>query len=547
MANAILIIHQPEQISREVEFSTGVVSIGRALDNTVCLDGDTNVSRYHAQVEARPDGFYVSDLGSSNGTTLNDAPVDFERKLTDGDAISIGGSTLIDVRIYEPAPPPTPEPETSESQFAAPSVAAPSIATPSLAAPNVAMPSAAVPSAAMPAPSMPAAVAPVSSGPSTALIVGAVVGGLLLTAIVAGVLIWKFSGGCKATVRILSPQSGETIRGPVTIRAQAEETKCIDRVIYQLDGVKVASSEVAPYDAVFDPADIQNLSGGNHILTAVVEDLEGTKTSQEETVVLAFEATGGQTVVDETQTGGDQTGSSNQQTNNTRQTSSISSFDIKDMTARLAKQISPKSDYAFDSDFIKQVQARTTEYASDGYYERAHAFRDLINDTFVGEQGLDAPLGYIIAMSRSKFTLNNRSQNAASKGVTTDEPQGLWQIQTSFAQNAGYMGRCGTTTLADADQKCSAIVAATYTKFLDVDLFTGDFVYAVACFGMPPKDAAQFRDSLPPDRRDFWKMLKSAEQRDRVARFFAAGIVCENPQKFGLTRDRALSNLYPKK
>ncbi|MGA9996651.1 MAG: FHA domain-containing protein [Pyrinomonadaceae bacterium] len=540
MANAVLIIHQPEQVSREVEFSSGVVSIGRALDNTVCLDGDTNVSRYHAAVEARSDGFYVSDLGSSNGTTLNDVPIDFERKLRDGDTINVGGATLIDVRLYEPAPLPEPEPETSEAQYAAPSVAMPNIATPSLAAPNLAMPGQ----------SMPAAVAPAVSGPSTGLIVGAVVGGLLLTALVAGILIWKSSGGCNATVRILSPQSGETIHGPVTIRAQAEETKCIDRVIYQLDGVKVASSEVSPYDAVFDPADIQNLSGGNHILTAVVEDLEGAKTSQEETVVLAFENAGGQTVVDDTQTGGGETtGSSNQQTNSTQpNTSTVSSFDIKDMAARLAKQVSAKSDYSFDRDFIQQVQARTNEYAGEGYYERARAFRDLINDTFVGEQGLDAPLGYVIAMSRSKFTLNNRSQNASSKGMTTgDEPQGLWQIQTSLAQGTGYMGRCGTMTLADADQKCSAIVASMYTKSLDADLFAGDFVYAVACFGMLPKDAAQFRDSLPPDRRDFWKMLKSAEQKDRVARFFAAGIVCENPQKFGLMRDRALSNLYPKK
>lgn len=543
MANAILIINQPGQVSREVEFSSGVVSIGRALDNTVCLDEDTNVSRYHATIEARPDGFYLSDLGSSNGTTLNDALVDFERKLMDGDAINVGGYTLIDVRIYEPAPTPEPDPLSSEAQFAAPSVATPSLSTPSIGMPNAAMPATAAA-----APSMPAAVAP--SSPPTFLIVGAVVGGLLLTAVVAGILIWKFSGGCNATVRILSPQSGETIRGPVTIRAQADETKCIDRVIYQLDGVKVASSEVAPYDAVFDPADIQNLSGGNHILTAVVEDLEGTKTSQEETVVLAFEAAGGGTVADGTQTGGGEaTGSSNQQANNARQTtSSVSSFDIKDMVARLSKQVSAKSDYAFDRDLIQQVQARTNEYASEGYYERARAFRDLINDTFVGEQGLDAPLGYILAMSRSKFMLGNRSQSAASKGMTTgDEPQGLWQMQTSLAQNAGYIGRCGTTTLLDPDQKCSAIVASMYTKFLDVDLFAGDFVYAVACFGMLPKDAAQFRDSLPTDRRDFWKMLKSPEQKDRVARFFAAGIVCENPQKFGLNRDRALSNLYPKK
>jgi hypothetical protein len=109
------------------------------------------------------------------------------------------------------------------------------------------------------------------------------------------------------------------------------------------------------------------------------------------------------------------------------------------------------------------------------------------------------------------------------------------------------MGRCGKSTLADPDQKCSAIVASMYMKFLVVDLFSGDYLYAVATYGLPPKEAAQFRDQLPPDRRDFWKVLKSAEQRDRVVRFFAAGIVTESPQRFGLGQEKPLSNLYPKK
>ena len=39
----------------------------------------------------------------------------------------------------------------------------------------------------------------------------------------------------------------------------------------------------------------------------------------------------------------------------------------------------------------------------------------------------------------------------------------------------------------------------------------------------------------------------SAEQRERLTRFFAAGIVGENPQQFGLTTDSPLSNLYPRK
>jgi hypothetical protein len=174
----------------------------------------------------------------------------------------------------------------------------------------------------------------------------------------------------------------------------------------------------------------------------------------------------------------------------------------------------------------------------------------VINESFVGEQGIEAPLGYVMAMSRTRFNLA-KSRPTTTGLVTSiaagDEPQGLWLIQPSLAQSTGYIGRCGTQTLADPDQKCSAIVASMYLKFLEVDIFSGDFLYAVACFSLPPKEAAAFRDGLPSDRRDFWKVLKSQEQRERVVRFFAAGIVGENPEKFDLRRDKALSNLYPKK
>ena len=91
------------------------------------------------------------------------------------------------------------------------------------------------------------------------------------------------------------------------------------------------------------------------------------------------------------------------------------------------------------------------------------------------------------------------------------------------------------------------MVAAAYTKALVVDLFAGDTLYALACYGMTPKDAAQWRDQLPVDRRDLWKVINSPEQRERLTRFFAAGIVGENPQRFGLMIDSPLSSLYPKK
>lgn len=560
MPNATLVINQPDQAIRELKISGGAVSIGRALDNTICLDGDTNVSRYHALIEARDGGYWLSDLGSSNGTTLNDIPVGYERKLKDGDSISVGGTSIIDFTLREEAPPETQPAPSVEAYPAAPNLAAPNLAAPNLAAPNLAAPDIAA------AQQIPAAVSQPPAASSAKLIILAVGGGLVLTGIIAVVLISKFSTKCQASVRILSPQTGTTIRGPVPIKVEAEETKCIDRVIFQIDGTKFASSETAPYEVTFDPAALQDLSGGNHVLSVTVEDEDGNRKLQPDTVLLAYDD-GKSKQASEVGAASGQSGSTDRQSSESRAAATaVGTFEVKDMVARLAKQINAKKEYVFDREFIQQAQSRTGEYvAAAGYYERARPFQDVINDAFTGVQGLEPPLGYVTAMSRSRFSLtkgrgapekSTSEKSASDKSVTErsatersagDDVQGLWQVSPSLAQSTGYIGQCKSATLSDADQKCSAIVAAMYMKFLVVDIFSGDYVYAIACFGMLPKDAATFRDGLPADRRDFWKVLKSAEQRDRVARFFAAGIVGENPQKFGLTKDRPLSNLYPKK
>jgi hypothetical protein len=48
--------------------------IGRAKDNTVCID-EATVSGYHARLSYRQDQWWLEDLGSRNGTLLNDMPV----------------------------------------------------------------------------------------------------------------------------------------------------------------------------------------------------------------------------------------------------------------------------------------------------------------------------------------------------------------------------------------------------------------------------------------------------------------------------------------
>jgi hypothetical protein len=68
--------------------------LGRGGENAVRLDGDDFVSTRHALLEPRPDGLWVEDVGSTNGTFVNGARVTTARLLQPGDVVRIGKTDL---------------------------------------------------------------------------------------------------------------------------------------------------------------------------------------------------------------------------------------------------------------------------------------------------------------------------------------------------------------------------------------------------------------------------------------------------------------------
>ncbi|MGH2772402.1 MAG: FhaA domain-containing protein [Actinomycetota bacterium] len=66
--------------------------IGRSPDAEIVLS-DPNVSRAHAEVVRREGEWWVVDLGSTNGTLVNESMVK-ERRLAPGDTIRLGSSLL---------------------------------------------------------------------------------------------------------------------------------------------------------------------------------------------------------------------------------------------------------------------------------------------------------------------------------------------------------------------------------------------------------------------------------------------------------------------
>lgn len=78
---------------RRYALSSAVVVMGRGSGTDIKLD-DPNVSREHAELRNDDGAWFVSDLGSTNGTHVGGAPVAQPRELRDGDQIQIGNSVL---------------------------------------------------------------------------------------------------------------------------------------------------------------------------------------------------------------------------------------------------------------------------------------------------------------------------------------------------------------------------------------------------------------------------------------------------------------------
>ena len=69
------------------------LTIGRAPDNQVVL-ADQQASSHHARLVVEPDGVAIEDLGSTNGTFVNDQQTS-RQLLAQGDRIRIGQAELI--------------------------------------------------------------------------------------------------------------------------------------------------------------------------------------------------------------------------------------------------------------------------------------------------------------------------------------------------------------------------------------------------------------------------------------------------------------------
>jgi pSer/pThr/pTyr-binding forkhead associated (FHA) protein len=76
-----------------VPLGTSSVLVGRSPSCTLVLDDDYSSSR-HARVFPLADGWYVEDLGSTNGTFVGEQRIDGPTRLPTGTPVRVGRSVL---------------------------------------------------------------------------------------------------------------------------------------------------------------------------------------------------------------------------------------------------------------------------------------------------------------------------------------------------------------------------------------------------------------------------------------------------------------------
>ncbi len=116
----ILTIENGSLQGQKFDLTNGFITIGRSENSSIRFDPRTEkvASKQHAFIEAKPDGFFISDNQSTNGTLVNGQRIQ-SAKLNNGDTIQFGtNGVTAAVQISQTSEPTSPF--ASENQKADP-------------------------------------------------------------------------------------------------------------------------------------------------------------------------------------------------------------------------------------------------------------------------------------------------------------------------------------------------------------------------------------------------------------------------------------------
>jgi predicted ATPase len=110
---AFVVFSEPGGRRQVIDLSAPATTVGRQEDSHVRLGWDSEVSRRHAELRPRDDGWLVVDEWSRNGSYLNGERVEGERPLRDGDVLRFGDTI---VQFQAPAAAPQKAPSLDPAQ-----------------------------------------------------------------------------------------------------------------------------------------------------------------------------------------------------------------------------------------------------------------------------------------------------------------------------------------------------------------------------------------------------------------------------------------------
>src|SRR3954471_1665971 len=90
-----LLIQCPDGQSKSIPLTGERLAVGRSSAAELCFPEDAGLSRQHFAFEAQADDWTVQDLGSKNGTFVNNIPLKARLVLKPGDRITAGHLVIV--------------------------------------------------------------------------------------------------------------------------------------------------------------------------------------------------------------------------------------------------------------------------------------------------------------------------------------------------------------------------------------------------------------------------------------------------------------------
>ncbi len=133
--NFRLLVRSGPTAGQTLNLEKSELFIGREVNNDIVIN-DSEVSRRHARLFFTDGNYYIEDLNSTNGTSVNGQRISGAYQLRPGELIMLGESITMVYELFQPAPSPVvPVPQQPPSQNVPPPAPVPQQYPPAAAAP----------------------------------------------------------------------------------------------------------------------------------------------------------------------------------------------------------------------------------------------------------------------------------------------------------------------------------------------------------------------------------------------------------------------------